>query len=394
MSDIPYKIENGKLWVDPERSTFFVLGLKTTENDEHWTENFVLDPHKKTIICFGGDGTKTARAANGYINQFARTFGFTRQQQENMQMLSYYWNVPKSFRLEFYTNATMANREELFNSDYKREVSKVFMPFIAKRTQSGWKKLSDADLLKNMRNIIFTTHCYGTQVMINMLNVLKKQMLSLGYKDKLIETALKQIVSVTNNSQLEMTEDIPTTTLQRYSVADGQSDSDYDFNYSNAYPVHLFKHPEFKKIKGKKSAFIKLKKNDVMMTFDKILTEVSVQYDSTEHNNAFFETNTKKLTKVGKEQMDLIRAIAQYWYNNHDEIPDAVDLLKSVSKGTDLEMFVAASVLNGEALKKEHNNPLRNPHVLTVAKNRFKNRDIEPEHTGIWKLLENSQGRK
>lgn len=390
MSNIPYTLEDGKLWINPNLSYFFILGMKTQENKEHWTEKFILDPHKKTIICFGGDQTKDARAANGYINQFTKTFGFSDNQQQNMQMLSYYYNLPIEV---WWTFRRAANFNDLAEDSYLREALKVFMPFIANETKSGWIKLPDTNLLNNMRNIMFATHCYGIEQMIKIVNVLKQQMLSLGYKEDLVNNALKQILCITNNSQLEMTENIPATTIQRYSVADGQSERDYNSKYSNSYPIHLDTHTEFKKIKGKKSAFIKLKSNELLMAFDKILKTTDIQGSGTEHNEAFFEIDTKKLTKVGKEQMELIRLIVQYWYDNYDEMPSVTNLLKQASKGTDLEMFVATSILNGEILKKEHNNPLRNSHVLTVAKNRFINRDIEPEHAGIWKLLEHSSKR-
>ena len=136
------------------------------------------------------------------------------------------------------------------------------MPFIAKKTKLGWSKISNQDLLDNMHNILIVTHCAGTSVMIDVLNILKQEMGALGYEPQLIDNALKQILCISNNSQLEMTEDIPTTILHRYSVSDGQSDSTYDTNYSNSYPVHLDEHAEFSKIKGKKSAFIKLKKHE------------------------------------------------------------------------------------------------------------------------------------
>lgn len=388
MSDIPFALEDGKLRINPNLSYFFVLGMKTQENKEHWTEKFILDPHKKTMICFGGDQTRDARAANGYINQFIKTFGFSDVQQQNMQMLSHYYNWPVEFQRTFH-RAT--NFKELIQDSYLREVLKVFMPVIATENKSTWTKLPDKDLLNNMRNIMFVTHCYGTGQMIKVINTLKQKMLSLGYEEKLIDRALKQILCITNNSQLEMTENIPTTTLQRYSVADGQSERKYNSKYSNSYPVHLDTHTEFKKIKGKKSAFIELKPNDVILAFDKILKSTTRQGSGTEHNDGFFTTDKKQLTKIGQDQMELTHLIIQYWYNNHDEMPNVIDLLKKVSKGTNLEMFVGTSILNGEILKKEHDNPMRNPHFLEVVKNRFENPDIEPEHTGIWKLLENSR---
>ena len=388
MSNTPYTIQDGKMSIDPKFCSFIRIGMKTTENDEHWTNEFILDSQKKTIICFGGDQTKNARAANGNINAFLKTLGFTKEQQDQMQLLAHYVDIPQDFR---WTLRKATNRTELQHNDFVRETLKVFLPFIAKKTKSDWKKIPDENLLHNMRNILIVTHCAGTEKMIKILNILRTEMLSLGYKQKLIDTALKQILCISNNSQLEMTEDIPTTILHRYSVADGQSDREYDENYSNSYPVHLDKHLEFSKIKGTKSAFIKLNRNEIMMAFDKILMLTDIKGSGTEHNEAFFETDQKKLTKVGLEQMKLIQLLAQYWYNNNDEIPDTMDLLNMVAKGTDLELFVATSILNGEILKKEHNNPLQNPHSLGVIVNRFRNKEIEPEHTGIWKLLEQYQ---
>ena len=187
MSNIPYALEDGKLWINPNLSYFFVLGMKTQENKEHWTEKFILDPHKKTIICFGGDQTKDARAANGYINQFTKTFGFSDVQQQNMQMLSYYYNLPIDV---LWTFRRATNFNDLVQDSYLREVLKVFMPFIANKTKSCWVKLPDTDLLNNMRNIMFATHCYGTEQQMKVTNALKLQMLSLGYKEDLVSIRL------------------------------------------------------------------------------------------------------------------------------------------------------------------------------------------------------------
>jgi len=389
--ELLYKLEDGYLQVNPKFSSYLRMGMKTTENAEHWTTEFVLDPRKKTIICFGGDETRDARAANGNVNAFVKTLGFTKEQLDKMQMVGHYQDIPKGFHRVLFYMAT--NTDELCDNDYVRETLKVFMPFIAKKTESGWRKIPSQNLLNNMQNILMVTHCYGTSVMIEVLNILKQEMVTLGYDQQLIDTALKQILCVSNNTQLELTENIPTTILHRYSVADGQSDSTYDTRYSNSYPLHVDKHPEFSKIKGEKAAFVKLKKNEMLMAFDKILMSVDTKWSSDEHNGAFFTTDPQNLTPVGREQMQLLQLIAQYWYHNHDEIPDVIDLLRTVTQGTDLGLFVATSILRGEILKKEHNNPLRNPHSLDVVANRFRNKEIEPEHTGIWKWLEQSQGR-
>ena len=79
-----------------------------------------------------------------------------------------------------------------------------------------------------------------------------------------------------------------------------------------------------------------LRPSSKFRSFDKILKTTDIQGSGTEHNEAFFEIDTKKLTKVGKEQKELIQLVVQYWYDNYDEMPSVTNLLKQVSKGTDL----------------------------------------------------------
>lgn len=385
---LQYKIEKGKLWYDPEYHSYIKIGMKTKDNDEHWTEDFALDPKKKTVFIWGGDGTKTARAANGNINSSINALGFTDEQQNNMQMLACYYPENR-YILEDVAYGDVTNFGELSMNDIQREVLRVYHPFIAEKTEQGWKKLPSNELLDNMRNILHCTHCRGTDEMGSIENIIQKEMLALGYEEALIDKALKQNLCITNNSQRQFDDNPKITTLHRYSVYDGQFESDDIYNITNSYPAHLAKSVEYNKFKGNKSSFIILGKNETLMVFDKILSNETESSNKDEHNQAFFTTNPECLSEVGKKQLKLMLSVAQGWYKKHNEMPSAEDLVRQCGQDAGLEVWTSKSFVAGKLLQKEHNNPLKNPHVLEVAKNRFNNPNIEPEHTGVWKLLRN-----
>ena len=388
---LEYKIENKKLWYDPEFHSYIRFGMKTKDNDEHWTEDFTLDPKKKTLIIYGGDGTKTARAGNGNINSSVNALGFTSEQQNDIQMIACYYPQNTEILEEVLYGDDVINYGECVINDLQRETSKVFFPFIAKKTEQGWKKLPENELFENMRNIMIATHCFGTGEMFFLNEFLHKEMIKLGYNEDLIDRALRQNLCITNNSQRDFEDKMKMTTLHRYSVFDGQGEEICKYGIKNSYPAHLYKSEEFNKRGGNKSSFICLNKNEVMMAFDKILSDSD---SKKEHNEAFFTTDSKLLTDVGYNQMKLTQSVAQWWYNNHGEVPNAENLIRQCGQDAELEVWTTKSFVAGKLLQKEHNNPLKNPHVLTVAKNRFNNPNIEPEHTGIWKLLQDTKQQR
>ena len=124
-----------------------------------------------------------------------------------------------------------------------------------------------------------------------------------------------------------------------------------------------------------------MKNNEVLMVFDKVLI------DGSEHNDAFWTTNEKNLIEVGKQQALLMENIGAFWYQNHEDMPDAVNLLQKCSKQNGLEDFVYQSLQQGKKLKKSQRNVLENPLILKSAKNKFNSPNSEPEKTGIYKLL-------
>ena len=330
------------------------------------------------MLCLGGDQSKDARAANGNINPFAAVLGLTPEQIGEMQLCSCY--RPSDLGMTHLLRQSGQYAQQ-FNNDYKREILQKFMPFMAQVKDGKLEKYSPEELYENFRNIIIQAHCYGANDLPILSQVFKEAMTSLGYSQKEQKNALRQVICITNNSQREFRDNLDFTMIHRYSVKDGQFEPEYETRFSDGYPEFLKNITEYTAQKGEKSAFVPMKNNEVLMVFDKVLI------DGSEHNDAFWTTNEKNLIEVGKQQALLMENIGAFWYQNHEDMPDAVNLLQKCSKQNGLEDFVYQSLQQGKKLKKSQRNVLENPLILKSAKNKFNSPNSEPEKTGIYKLL-------
>ncbi len=375
---LQYKFENGQIELNPDYFSYYRLGLKSAENDEHWVEKGSLDPTKKTLVCLGGDQTRDARSANGNINVFAPTLGLSQEQLDAMQLCSCYRQYKIGIcRLLSKTGCADKQMED----DYKREILHKFMPYMAKVENGKFQKYSAEELSANFRNIIFEAHCYGANDLIKVSAVFRETMTKLGYTKQEQANAMRQAICITNNSQHEFTEELGFTTFHRYSVKDGQFEPEYDHGFSAAYPVFLQKHSEFSAKNGDKASFAQVLPNEMLLIFDKVLNTGS------EHNEAFWTINAEKLTPVGKQQAQLMQQLGQFWYANDKELPKPADLLRQVSQSTQIEQFTANALESGKKLSKEVINPLKNPTILSSALKRYKDSTAPLDKSGVYKLL-------
>lgn len=377
-----YKFENGRLEVNPDFFSYYRLGIKTKDNSTHWQEKVTLNPKKKTFLCLGGDQTKEARNANGNINAFSAVLGLTDEQKDNMQLVSCY---RPSDPIRFLSQRA-GGIEQRIAADYKREILNKFMPFMAKVEHGKMVRYSGKELADNFRNIFIQAHCAGANDLPHIVGVFNDTMNKLGYTLQERKNAMRQVICVTNNSQREMTDNLDFTCIHRYSVKDGQFEPEYEEKYSKGYPVFIQDNPAFGALDGTKAGFVKIKDNEMLMAFDKILLEGS------EHNDGFWTTNEKKLTLIGKYQANLMKKIGQFWYRNTQDVPNVVDLLKNCTDNTVLKPFVEKSLAFGKNLTVSYQNVLENHHILKAAWNRFKSPNIDPEKTGVYKII-SPQGR-
>ncbi|MBQ7633163.1 MAG: hypothetical protein IJS88_03530 [Alphaproteobacteria bacterium] len=376
-----YEVKDGKMTINPDYFSYYRLGLKSKNNDIHWEEKVILDPKKKTLLCLGGNQTKTARIANGNINKFADSLGLTPEQKDNMQMLACYRPYSRQIEHAWLKVTEWSTQVE---DDYRREILQKFTPFMARNVDGNLVKLPDKELIENFGNIIIQSHCLGVDDLVGFSIVFKEKMTELGYPKELQSKALKQVICITDNSQRDLTDDFGFTTIHRYSVKDGQIKPTYDQNYSAEYPVFVQDYQDFSDKKGNKAAFITTRPNEMIMVYDSILTDDD---QMREHNEAFYTTDEKNLSQVGKLQARLMAKIGQAWYDNKSEMSDIVTFLQKITDKSTLHPFVTKALSFGKKLKAEKKNALINHHILKSAWNKFKNPSIEAPKTGVYKLL-------
>ena len=364
------------------RFSHFRLGMKTLSNDEHWTEDFVLDPKKKTILTLGGGGTFSGREANGNNNDAVQILGLTNEENEQLQLVSCY-------RRKF----TIGDGDGSYVSDFKRQIWQHFRLFMAHKIDGMYERLTGEELAANFRNLMVQAHCAGANDLPLLQDTLQHFMTKLGYNKAEQKYALRQIICLSNNSQREMTDNLQFSAIHRYSVTDGQTRPTYKKDESDGYPVLVGEDKDFSPKKGNKAAFVELQSNEILMVFDKIMVSQFKKDEwryidrEAEHNEAFWTTEIEDLTPVGRAQALLMRYIGRFWYDNSQPMPRLNDLLRRLTADTPLKSFVARALALGRRVKADKNNLLVNHRILRNTWQNFTCPWGKVQQNGAYKLL-------
>ena len=383
--EVKFEFSPHKTYINGKCCAPYKLGIKNRNHENHWQENTTLNPHRKTVIMLGGKATYNAREANGYLNSIIETFGISAEQVSEVQLVSCYrlrWNSV----FNIYLQKTKADFDlNLWEENFrKKEILQKLMPFMANKFDSMWERLPPQELYKNFRNIMLVSHCCGADDLVKMSSILRQTMTELGYSADIQKRALKQIICITNNNWREFKDDNGFTSFHRYSVYDGQGYKAYKEQYSSDYPVFLEKYLPFRKFDGKSAAFVNTKKNEMLMVFDKILKYGGGEK---EHNSAFFITNNKFLTHVGRLQAQIFKRMWQYWQQDNQSIKSAADFLRRSMEGTLLAKHVEIFTQNGKKLQKAKMNPIHNPSIIETEYTKYKQNMMLNDEHGAYKLL-------
>ncbi len=383
--EIKFNLTPEQSYINTRYYPVIKLGIKDRNHENHWQENAVLNPNKKTILFFGGSGTYDGKAANGYLNSVIDIFGMSGTQIADTQLVSAYRSI-KHETLGHYISLTDNGFDikEYKKQTYKKEILSKLMPFMAQQYNGAWERIPPQRLYANFRNLMLISHCYGTKDIYNVADILRQTLNKLGYSTDIQKHALSQIICITNNTQHDFSTKTGFTAYHRYSVFDGQWKKQYNKQYSDNYPVFLEDYPAFHQYKKSKTAFINLNKKEMLLVFNKVL---HYQCGKDEHNSAFWTVDRKLLTSAGKMQAELIKSIGQHWFDDNSEITSAADFMKQSTQNLKLRQQISAAFINGLKLQKDKINPLHNHSILSSAYQKFKSMGFSPEKHGVWKLL-------
>ena len=203
----------------------------TTIPAPHWEEldaNYTIT--KPTVICLGGNGTKTPEHAN-YVCKIAQNLmGLKDKTTENEWPTSEDVDIigisyGEEYSISSFGEVKPSGRNaSLTKDDREAIVSQLFTPLIAKKGQ----RFTLEEALKNVSMLTFFSFCQGAAETKFLLNKLENQMLYFGYKLQECEQILGQVVSVSY---------APSTPIENVTRFDIKSLRDFMFSYSHDYEV-------------------------------------------------------------------------------------------------------------------------------------------------------------
>ena len=167
---------------------------------------------KPTVICLGGNCTKTAEEANGICKIAASLIGLkgkVENEQATDQEVDVIGVAYGSLSHDIDTNSTMVTKEEI-----ALLVDTLLLPLAV--NEKG-ERFSFDQAQKNFCNVNFFSHCYGSRVVNEMNFDLMRKMLVKGFSSKEILELEKQMTSV---SYAPIEEVFNLTAIQAISLKD------------------------------------------------------------------------------------------------------------------------------------------------------------------------------
>lgn len=200
-----------------EPETQIQIGLRTPEGVCHWR---LLKPEegisRPTLLVLGGDGTTSAKRANGNAKLAEEILGLTSAGKEAknrpFDLFSvYYENMSAateqrcaflyargaaSESVSCHMRMMPAKAYEMYqNPAYVQDFyHQILRPLI---TTSDGRRLATLQAQKNMRRITILAHCHGAYIAFKAEELMTKEMVRLGYSREERDSILKQLGVIT-----------------------------------------------------------------------------------------------------------------------------------------------------------------------------------------------------
>ena len=289
----------------------------TTQPDSHWEElDLDYTITKPTIICLGGNGTKTPEQAN-YICKVAQNLiGLKDKTIENEWPTVEDVDVIGISYGEGYFISSLGNARltgqgsSLSNDEREQIVSQLFTPLIARNNQ----RLSTEDAMQNISLITFFSFCQGAFETQSLLNKLEQQMLHFGYRVPECEQILKQVVSVSY---------APSTTISNVTRFDIKSFKDFMFSFSHDYEVDCGKN------------FLTLSGNELVRDTDK--------YNNPNGMSLYSDNLANNFPYINEHHLSIIERNDTNWVLEKQHCNEIVYLGKNADEASQCAGYVLSS---------------------------------------------------
>lgn len=207
------------------------FGKRDLSKPNHWQElefgKYKIT--KPTIICLGGNCTKTAEEANGICKIASSLIGLKSKitdEQATAQDVDVIGVAYGTVDDESFSQTTLVTKQEIATL-----VDTLLLPLAV--DEKG-RRFSFEQAQRNFCNVNFFSHCYGSKIVNEMNFDLMRKMLNQGYSSREILDIQKQITSV---AYAPMEEVFNLTSIQAISAKDMTSmvPSNANNNFQDAF---------------------------------------------------------------------------------------------------------------------------------------------------------------
>lgn len=292
------------------------LGRRVSTEDKHWEE--VTNPDallgKKVILCLPGNGTKTAKVANGMCKVIANMLSEPVRQALGENIYSVYYSQAKDALLE----------AGFFN--------KYLLPFMVKETAYGksYTEICPDDALpfdeikKNMRNLTVFTHSQGSQVIAEFEMYFRQGLKKLGYLDAPRSEIMRQMFVLHANDLHQHFGVTKATVMHRISQNDR-----LETYLADKLGRYMYKHSLDKNLPA---AWFTTAENEGVLLFAKT--------GGDDHNGGFWRK--EKMNPLAIKGYDVSGKVLDYVITSDKDMPDIDTIINEALKtDKDLTAFMA-----------------------------------------------------
>jgi len=165
-----------------ERYSKTSFGIRDLSKESHWSddiENFKIT--KPIFICLSGNGTTNSKKANGQAARNERLMGLKPKDDKtfgtyaNIDIISFYYG--KNKESDSIGSLTFEESQSI--------VEQLFLPLFI--DEKNFKRLPLIQACENFSNVIFSSFCYGSECVNDLLFDLKNYLLAYRFTEAEVE---------------------------------------------------------------------------------------------------------------------------------------------------------------------------------------------------------------
>lgn len=284
-------------------------GIREKKSSRHWRtldDTFSLQNKPKKIVVLPGNASVSAKEANGMCKIVE---SFLDPNRYNYELCGFYYSDNSKTQ-----QSVIERADSLLN---------YFIPLIGNKNKFGdLERLSFDSALKNMRNVVVVTHCYGSRIIDAVTKELSNVMKDIGYQNEEIKSIQRQLFVLHQNTPVTDLGKSSSYSSNLYRITQADENNPVSKYSVDSFPYYLLT----EEMTSDEVLLSKLSANEQAL----IVSKISNSGES-EHNGAYWSPNGSK-TQAGKKEDTFCKAILNEAVFSNYLIENMQQLLQNTMK--------------------------------------------------------------